>query len=118
MDMITKQGKFLFAIPFAVFGLMHLMMGANMAGMVPSFIPGGVIWVYLTGVALIAAPVAILMNKMAKLASFLLGVLMLVFALTIHLVAVLGGDQMSMGNLLKDLALAGAAFFYSDKADA
>jgi uncharacterized membrane protein len=116
--MITRQGKFLFAIPFAVFGVMHLMMGANMAGMVPSFIPGGVLWVYLTGVALIAAPVAMLMNKMAKLATFLLGVLMLVFALSIHLVAVLGGDQMSMGNLLKDLALAGAAFLYSEKADA
>jgi putative oxidoreductase len=118
MDIITKQGKLLFALPFAVFGIMHLMMGANMAGMVPSFIPGGVLWVYLTGIALIAAPVAILMNKMAKLASFLLGVMLLIFALSIHLVAVLGGDQMSMGNLLKDLALAGAAFMYSEQAEA
>lgn len=118
MDMITKQAKYIFALPFLVFGAMHMMMGANMAGMVPSFIPGGVLWVYLTGLALISASVAIMINKKAKLASFLLGVLLLVFALTIHLVAVLGGDQNSMGNLLKDLALAGAAFFYSDKADA
>ena len=118
MDIITKQGKLLFALPFSVFGIMHLMMGAIMAGMVPSFIPGGVLWVYLTGIAMIAAPVAILMNKMAKLASFLLGVMLLIFALSIHLVAVLGGDKMSMGNLLKDLALAGAAFMYSEQAEA
>ena len=40
------------------------------------------------------------------------------FAFTIHLAAVIGGDQMAMGSFLKDMALAGAAFFYSDKADA
>jgi putative oxidoreductase len=43
----------------------------------------------------------------------LLGVLLLIYALTIQLPQVMGGDQMAMGNLLKDLALAGAAFFYS-----
>lgn len=118
MDMITKQAKYIFALPFLVFGAMHLMMGANMAGLVPSFVPGGVLWVYLTGLALVAASVAIMINKKAKLASLLLGVLMLVFAITVHLVAVMGGDQMAMGSFLKDMALAGAAFFYSDKADA
>lgn len=116
MDMITKQAKYIFALPFAVFGLMHFMMADNMAGLVPAYVPGGVIWVYLTGAALLAASVAIMINKKAKLASFLLGVLMVVFALTIHLAAVIGGDQMSMGSFLKDMALAGAAFFYSSKA--
>lgn len=116
MDMITKQARYIFALPFAVFGLMHFMMADNMAGLVPAYVPGGVIWVYLTGAALLAASVAIMINKKAKLASFLLGVLMVVFALTIHLAAVIGGDQMSMGSFLKDMALAGAAFFYSSKA--
>jgi uncharacterized membrane protein YphA (DoxX/SURF4 family) len=81
-------------------------------------VPGGVLWVYLTGLALVAASLAIMVGKMAKLASFLLGVLMLVFAFTVHLAAVVGGDQMAMGSFLKDMALAGAAFFYSGKADA
>jgi uncharacterized membrane protein len=116
MDIITKQAKYIFALPFAVFGLLHFMMADNMAGLVPAYVPGGVIWVYLTGAALLAASVAIMINKEAKLASFLLGVLMLVFALTIHLAAVIGGDQMAMSSFLKDTALAGAAFFYSSKA--
>lgn len=118
MEMITKQAKYIFALPFLVFGAMHLMMADSMAGLVPSYVPGGVLWVYLTGLALVAASLAIMLNKMAKLASLLLGVLMLVFAFTIHLAAVIGGDQMAMGSFLKDFALAGAAFFYSDKADA
>ncbi len=115
MDLITKQAKYIFALPFAVFGLMHLMMADAMSGLVPAYLPGGVLWVYLTGVALIAASVAIIINKEAKLASFLLGVLMLVFAFTVHLAAVIGGDQMALGSFLKDTALAGAAFFYSSK---
>jgi uncharacterized membrane protein len=118
MEMITNQAKYIFALPFLVFGAMHLMMADNMAGLVPAYVPGGVIWVYLTGVALVAASLAIMVGKMAKLASFLLGVLMLVFAFTIHLAAVVGGDQMAMGSFLKDMALAGAAFFYSGKAEA
>lgn len=116
MDISTgKVGRILFAIPFLVFGLFHLMGAQGMAGMVP--VPGGVFWVYFTGVALIAAAVAIMIGKMGRLASQLLGVLMLVFALSVHLPGVLGGGdaaQMSMPGLLKDLSLAGACFILAD----
>lgn len=118
MDMIAKQGKYLFALPFAGFGIMHLTMADAMAGAVPAFVPGGVFWVYVLGICLLAAPIAMLLNKQAKLASFLLGVLVLIFALTVQLVALLGGDQMAMGSLLKDLALSGAAFYYSSQTQA
>ena len=111
MNAVLNIGKYLFAIPFAIFGLFHFMNAEAMAPMVP--VPGGVFWVYLVGVALIAAAASIAMRKKSGLASMLLGALLLVFVLTIHLPAVLGGDQMSMGQLLKDLALAGASFYYS-----
>ena len=108
---LTTIGRLLYAIPFAIFGLFHFMNAEAMAPMVP--VPGGIFWVYLVGVALIAAAASIAMRKKSGLASMLLGALLLVFVLTIHLPAVLGGDQMSMGQLLKDLALAGASFYYS-----
>jgi len=116
MDLLTKTiARYIFAVPFAIFGLMHLMNGGAMAGMVPSFIPGGVLWVYLTGIALIAASVSIIMQKMEKMAALLLGVLLIIFVLTIHLPMVMNPDTMQMGmpNMLKDLSLAGAAFFFS-----
>ena len=115
MKNLSMIGKYLFAIPFIVFGLMHFMNGSAMAGMVPSFIPGGIFWVYLTGLALILAPVAMFINKYAKLAMMLLGIMLLVFVLFIHLPGVFNPEtmQMYMPNLLKDLSLAGGAFFLS-----
>ena len=58
----------------------------------------------------------IIMQKKTRLAAALLAILLLVFVLVIHLPGVLaGGDsgQMSMMNLLKDLAIAGGALVYA-----
>jgi putative oxidoreductase len=119
MKMLTdKLAIYFFIIPMGVFGFMHVMNADAMAGMVPAWVPGGVIWVYFTGICLLAATIAVIMNKKAQLALLLLGVLLLIFATTIHLAAVIGGDQMAMGSFLKDFALAGAAFYLSGKADA
>ncbi len=111
MESLPKVGRLLFALPMAVFGLFHFMMAGAMAAMVP--IPGGVLWVYVTGLALIAAAASILSGKQAVLATRLLGLMLLIFALSIHLPALLGGDQAAMSNLLKDTALAGGAFILS-----
>jgi len=114
MGALPKVGRFLYAIPMAIFGLLHFMNGSMMAGMVP--IPGGVIWVYLVGVALIAAAVSILAGKQAVLATRLLGLLLLIFVLSIHLPGVMaGGEGMAgaMTMVLKDTALAGGAFILS-----
>ena len=54
-----------------------------MAGMVPSMFPGGVVWVYLTGIAMIAAVVSALIGKYDKLAFMLLGILCLIYAFTV-----------------------------------
>ncbi len=62
----STVARYVFAIPFGIFGLLHLMGGQNMAGMVPSWIPGGVFWVYLTGLALMAAAVSIIIQKKSK----------------------------------------------------
>jgi hypothetical protein len=111
MDALPKVGRFLYAIPMAGFGALHFMMGDAMAGMVP--IPGGVIWVYLTGVALLAAAAGILSGKHGVLAARLLGLMLLIFAVSIHLPALMGGDQAAMSMVLKDTALAGGAFILS-----
>ncbi len=109
METLKKAGRILFGIVFAIFGLFHFMNAGAMAGMVP--IPGGVFWVYLTGAAFLAVCVSFLIEKKVRLAGILLGVLLLIFVLSIHLPAVIGGDQMAMTNLLKDLALAAGAWY-------
>ncbi len=111
MNALLGAGKYLFAIPFLIFGAFHFMNADAMAGMVP--LPGGAIWVYLTGVALIAAAVSIFMGKMDKLATFLLGVMLLIFVLALHLKGAMAGDQTSTSMLLKDMAMAGGAWIYA-----
>jgi len=109
MNAILSLGKYLFAVPFAVFGVFHFMNAEAMSGM--AF--GQTILVYITGAALIAATISMLIGKMDKLASFLLGVMLLVFVFLVHLQGAMSGDQMAMSGLLKDLMLAGGAFIYS-----
>ena len=50
-----------------------------------------------------------ILNKGLALA----GLMLLIFATSIHLMALLGGDQAAMSNVLKDTALAGGAFILS-----
>lgn len=112
----SKTGRIIFGLPFVVFGIVHFINGAGMAGYVPGFIPGGVFWIYLTGAALLAAGISILIEKMTRLACILLGVMLIIFVLTIHLPAVINAAdaptmQQAMTSLLKDLALAGASWY-------
>lgn len=108
-------GKLLFAIPMAYFGFNHLATGANMAAFVPSFIPGGVFWIYLTGLGLIASAISLVINVQTKLAMLLLAFMLLVFVLTIHLPGVFNPAtaQASIMGAFKDLSLVGAALVFS-----
>lgn len=109
---ISKAGRYLYAIPFGIFGIFHFMMAGDMAGMVP--IPGGIFWVYLTGIALLAACVSFVIEKKVRLAGILLGVMLLIFVVSIHIPGAMAEDPAAAQNAttsaLKDLALAGAAF--------
>jgi putative oxidoreductase len=113
MDMIIKLGRYLLAIPMAIFGLFHLLKPDEVVGAVPTWLPGGVIWVYLIALCLIAAAVSIIMKKKGRLAGTLLAILMLVFVLVVYLPKLMAGDQTSMTGLLKDLAIAGGSLVFA-----
>jgi hypothetical protein len=83
----------MYALPLAVFSMFHFTSGAAMSGMIPSWLPGGVFWVYLTGAALLAAAVSIVIQKKVALATLLLGIMLLTFVLVLHLPGVLGGGE-------------------------
>jgi putative oxidoreductase len=103
-------GRVLFGLPFAVFGLFHLVGAKDMAAMVPAWVPGGgTFWVVLTGVAMIAASISLVSDRLVRWSGPLLALLLFTYAFTLHLPGVLDGNQMSMPGFLKDLALGGAA---------
>jgi uncharacterized membrane protein YphA (DoxX/SURF4 family) len=113
MNGIINLGKYLYALPMAIFGIFHFMNAKGMAEMAPF---GGEVIVYITGVALIAAAVSIIIGKMDKLAALLLALFLLIIVLSVHLPGVMGGSEASMPMLLKDIALVGGALMYAGMA--
>ncbi len=107
MNGLLNLGKYFFAVPFAIFGIMHLISANEMAAMAP----GGAITVYITGIAHLAAAVSIFIGKYDKLATTLLGVMLLLFIIP-HAQGMAENPQ-EMGNILKNIALAGGAWMYA-----
>lgn len=79
----------------------------NMQGMIPSYAPSGVIWVYTTGVG----AAGFIISKSVQLAAYLLSGLMLLFILIINLPVVIGEHQNWIGSLSKDLSMMTGALF-------
>jgi uncharacterized membrane protein YphA (DoxX/SURF4 family) len=110
--LIATLGKLLFALPFLIFGVFHIIKAKDMAGMVPAYLPAHMFWMILTGLGLIAAAISLLINKYVKLSMFLLAVFLLVVIILIHIPAIKNPTYEPMG-LLKDMALMGAALYFA-----
>ncbi len=108
---MKTAGRVVYGLPFVIFGIMHLAFGSKMAGMVPAWVPGGVVWVYLTGIALIVGGTTIVANKMGRMGALLIAALMILFILTVHIPGLMNEStqQMAMGGFFKDMALCGGA---------
>ena len=109
----TRLAEIIFALAMGFFGVLHFMNADTMSGLVPDFMPGdGNIWIYITGGGLIAAALAIIINKFKKPACYLLAIMLLVFVFTLHLKTAMDGNP---GNLLKDTALAMSAIIIGNR---
>ncbi len=111
--LLTRLAEIFFALAIGFFGVLHFMHVDEMSGLIPDYMPGdGKIWVYLTGSGLIAAALAIIINKFKTSACYLLAIMLLIFVFTLHLQPALDGNP---GSLLKDTALAMAAIIIGNK---
>jgi uncharacterized membrane protein YphA (DoxX/SURF4 family) len=113
MNQVISFGKFLFLIPFFFSGVTHLM-GSTNIGAVPDFIPGGIFWIYATGIGMLAFVVSMMLGKYDKLAAILLAVMLFIFAFVVQLPQQ-GSNSMWIASFLKDIGLAGGALMIADK---
>ncbi len=111
--MLKNLGRWLFILPFAVFGLLHFGPLEFSLPYIPSYLPFPAAWVYFTGVCLMAFTLSAAFKKLDGLAALLLGIMMCCFVVMIHLPGALGGDFMKIIALFRDLTMAGAAFIYA-----
>lgn len=120
-SLLANIGRIAYGIPFILFGAFHLMDPGKMAGMVPSWVPGGgSTWVVITGLSLIIAGLAILLNRFTYLIGLLLALLLLTFVVAVHIPNTMSGDanikMMGMVGMLKDIGLLGAALLIAARA--
>ena len=119
--LVSRVAVIILAIVLICFGLYHFINPENLVNFLPEFMPGGKIWIYVTGAAFILAGIAFLLHKQVKLAGYLLALLLIIFVLTIHLPNYLnsGSAEMRQGafvNILKDTALAAFALYLASNA--
>src|SRR5580658_878987 len=115
LEKILPFGRLFLAIPMAVFGTEHLTDTADIASIVPKWMPAHTFWAYLVGAALIAAALSITLKIQARLAATLLGAMFCCFVLMIHIPNVVAGngDRFLWAVALRDTAFGGGAFAFA-----
>ena len=118
---VSRIAIWLLAIVMLVFGFYHFRHPENMLVYVPTYLPGGIAWVYFVGTAFILASIAFMINRFVSLAGYLLAALLIIFVILIHWPTYRhAGDeemrQLAFVNLLKDTAIAGFAIYIGNNA--
>lgn len=113
---ISRIAIWLLAMVMVIFGIIHFTNPNEMLNYVPLYLPKGIMWVYLVGVAFIFTALAFFTNRFVSVAGYLLCGLLIAFVLLIHIPNHLhSGDplmrQMALVNALKDTAIAGFAMY-------
>lgn len=113
MTLLTGRfARIIFALPFAIFGIFHFMNESEMASLISEF-PMAAIFVYISGAGLILGAIAIMIDKMARIASLLLAALLFLIIVFVHIPGMGSDDpmvmQMAMTSVLKDFSMLGGA---------
>jgi len=115
LDKIMPFGRLFLAIPLAVFGTEHLTNTADIANIVPRWLPAHEFWVYLVGIALIAAALSITVQIQSPLAATLLSAMLFSFVLLIHIPNIIAhpSNRFFWAVGLRDTAFSGGALAYA-----
>lgn len=108
---LTTIGRILFALPFGILGINHFIMHDFYLMMVTSLIPNMGFSLFLVGIALIAASVSIILNKMVQISCWTLATLLTLFILLIHIPNLFDPATRTIGliELMKDTSLLGGS---------
>ena len=109
----SRVAAVIYALAIVAFGILHFLSADEMKTLLPDYLPGGVFWIYFTGVCLILAAIAILIDKQTRLACYLLAAMLLIFGFTLHLRP---SFTTTFTLFLKDAAMAMAAVLIGNNA--
>lgn len=118
---ISRFAIYILALVMAFFGIRHFLYPYDLLVKVPDFLPGGIVWVYITGAAFVLAAISFVVNVWVRVSAYMLALLLFIIAFTIHLPNYLetadkAYQQLALTNLLKDTALAAFALYIASNA--
>jgi uncharacterized membrane protein YphA (DoxX/SURF4 family) len=113
--LLTKLGRFFFAIPLIVFAVEYLARGRWQGGMppVPPWTHGEHIFSYVAGTVLLVISISLLINKEARLSATILGLLFVFCTVFLHAAkhfSEIIHDGNTRTRAFETFALGGAAF--------
>lgn len=107
----------IFGVCLLAFGALHFVYHDYVASVIPAWIPGHTFFAYFTGVAHIAAGVAIITGVLARFAATLLGGMFLSWVVLLHIprVAAAPNSRTEWTSLLIAITLSGAAWLVAGR---
>lgn len=105
---------YVFSIIIALFGAAQILNAGDMSANVPSYLPAPKVFTILSGIALLLAAVAFIIDRFARLAGYLLALLLIVIVFAVDVPGAVTAESntarsLFITNALKDAAIAMAA---------
>lgn len=115
----TKLAIIIFAVIMAFFGANNILHAKSMAANVPSFLPLAKVVAYISGIGFLLAAVSFIIDRYAKIAGYLLALLLLLIVFSVDLPGIVRAPNepikmLFVTAMLKDAALAMAAVLIGD----
>jgi hypothetical protein len=109
---ISRPGQVLFALPLFIFGAQFLIFRNSVTTLMPGWLPAPLNWAYAIGIVLILAALAIIFARFASVASWLLGLMFLIWAAIFYSPRVIASPHSGNAwtSLFVVLAMAGSAW--------
>lgn len=92
-DRAIALGRVFEAAPLATFGALHLAAAQGLMGMIPTYLPWPLFWVYFVGFGLIATALSLIFDRFVRWSGLLCGVMFLLFVAMMDIPAVAGGQH-------------------------
>jgi uncharacterized membrane protein YphA (DoxX/SURF4 family) len=110
--LLAAIGRYIYAFSMIIFGVQHFLYAQYIAFLIPKWMPAHLFLAYFTGAAFIAAGLAIATHFFSRLASILLGMMFLLWVITLHTPRVLASPHNAdeLVSLFIALGFSGASY--------
>lgn len=110
----TQIPIYVFSIIIGLFGAAQILNAGDMSVNIPGFLPAAKVFTYISGIALLLASVSFIIDRFARLAGYLLAVLLIIIIFIIDVPGAMRTHDHAIRsifitNALKDAAIAMSA---------